>query len=118
MQKKSKSTLSNTVTVGYKGISPYGAAHYYAPYIPQFMTNLHNWASCITLNKGYKGEWVIHVPYAILHPVIDWCHQSFGEPGRKRTYKWRRSYVDNQAIDHRIFLRHEKDVLLFRLKWM
>jgi len=72
-----------------------------------------------TVSKGYRDEWVIHVPLYSIDVISAWCEEVFGKGGRSRQYRWRRGYVTSRNSNtYKIFLRNENDVLLFRLKWM
>ena len=77
----------------------------------------------IHIREGYRGEWVINLPASKNDEILAWCREVFGDPGRSRKYNWRVSWGD-QANGYssgiggpRIFLRSERDVTLFRLKW-
>jgi hypothetical protein len=99
-------------SVGYKGVTYSGPGFVYAPYIPRFMTKPE-----IFIKPGYKGEWVVNVPFLTFHSVVAWCTQTFGEPGNHRRYRWRRSYNEITSHNNRVFLRHQSDLMVFRLKW-
>ena len=101
--------------VGYKWKMYNGPGFVYAPYIPVWPYSMTK--PEIYISEGYRGEWVVNVPFLIYHSVVAWCEQTFGEPGRNRQYRWRRSYNEITAHNNRIFLRHEGDVMMFRLKW-
>ena len=96
-------------TVGYKGKVKWDAGVFYAPHVPPFMTRY----DAIKVKKGYRGEFVIEVPLGIYVSVVKWCLTTFGESGNHPRYRWRR----NMAEQHRIFLKHESDLMMFRLKW-
>ena len=68
----------------------------------------------IWIRKAYHGEWAIDVPLKQWHDVIAWCAETLGADGRRHVYRWRKSHSRGNC---RIFLRHESDVLMFRLKW-
>lgn len=68
-----------------------------------------------SISKGYKGEWVVRLSegFSPVSDIVQWCHDTMGEPGHDRRYRWRMNY----AARNRIFLRNEQDVLMFRLRW-
>lgn len=107
---KGKTILCQKPTgVGYKGITEFNTGVFYAPYIPRFMTKPDD----IVIKNGYRGEFVIEVPWHLYPQMIKWCLITFGEDGRNPRYRWRRNMIDN----HRIFLKHQSDLMIFRLKW-
>jgi hypothetical protein len=108
-QKRIWDMLSTNYKVGFKGRMTTDAGFFYAPHVPNFMMGDND----IIIKTGYRGEWVIEVPYHLYYKVVAWCHEAFGDDGNKRTYRWRRNWTEKK----RIFLRHESDLVLFRLKW-
>ena len=68
----------------------------------------------ISVAQAYKGEWKIQTTYSTDENIKQWLLDTFGEPGRAHQYRWRANNVKFGVY----FLRHESDIMLFRLRWM
>ena len=68
----------------------------------------------ISVTEAYKGEWRVNTDYSNDAEIRQWFHDALGEPGRNRRYRWRANNTKPRVY----FLRHESDLLMFRLRWM
>jgi len=68
----------------------------------------------VSVTKAYQGEWCVRSTYSTDVEIQQWLHDSLGEPGRDRRYRWRKNNTKFGVY----FLRHESDLLMFRLRWM
>lgn len=68
----------------------------------------------VSVSKAYKGEWRVCSTYSTDIDIRQWLHDTLGDPGRDRRYRWRANNTKFGVY----FLRHESDLLMFRLRWM
>jgi hypothetical protein len=71
------------------------------------------------IKRKSKHEWQVAIPREKytnddIRDIQAWCILKFGNAGKKRDYRWRFGWIDNNDV---FYFREQADAAMFLLVW-